>query len=239
MKRLFDLTCSLIGLIFLLPVFSIITFLIWVYDFHNPFYIAPRLGKGGKTFKMVKFRSMVVNADKMGGDSTSADDNRITPIGSFIRKFKFDELIQLWNVFKGDISLVGPRPNVPRVLEIYTEEEKKLVSVRPGITDFASIVFADEGDILSGKENPDLAYEQLIRPWKGRLGVFYIENQSILLDVNLIFLTLYSIVNRKASLRKACSLLQSLGASDELVSVAARNTPLTPTPPLGSTEIVV
>ena len=114
MKRLLDILAALIGLILLSPVLLIVCFLIWRQDHHSPFYIAPRVGKNEKTFNMVKLRSMVIGADKSGVDSTSAQDPRITPIGNFVRKFKLDELTQLWNVLKGDMSLVGPRPNVRR-----------------------------------------------------------------------------------------------------------------------------
>ena len=111
---------------------------------------------------------MIINADSSGVDSTSATDSRITSIGHVIRRFKLDELTQLWNVFLGDMSLVGPRPNVRKETDLYTIPEKLLLTVRPGITDISSIIFSDEGDILANKKDPDLAYNQLIRPWKSR-----------------------------------------------------------------------
>ena len=126
---------------------------------------------------MVKIRSMIINADKTGVDSTSSDDMRITSVGKVIRKLKLDELSQLWNVLIGDMSLVGPRPNVKSETDLYTKIEKNLLNVKPGITDFSSIVFSDEGDILSGSDDPDLLYNQLIRPWKSRLSLFYIEKR--------------------------------------------------------------
>ena len=133
-------------------------FLIWWQDKHSPFYIAPRTGRNERPFRMVKLRSMVINADKSGVDSTAANDRRITGVGQFVRRYKLDELTQLWNVLKGDMSLVGPRPNVERETRMYTPVEKRLLSVRPGITDYASIVFADEGDILKEYADPDIAY---------------------------------------------------------------------------------
>ena len=147
LKRLFDVLSSAVILLLASPVLLVACFLVWRQDGHSPFYIAPRVARGGGTFQMVKLRSMVKNADKTGVDSTGANDMRITAIGHFIRRCKLDELTQLWNVIKGDMSLVGPRPNVKRETDLYTAQERNLLTVRPGITDFASIVFADEGDI--------------------------------------------------------------------------------------------
>lgn len=188
---------------------------------------------------MYKLRSMVVNADKKGADSTKADDMRITKVGQIIRKIKLDELTQLINVLKGDMSLVGPRPQVRRDADLYTTEEQRMLSVLPGITDFASIVFSDEGEILRGKEDPDLSYNQLIRPWKSRLALFYIDHRSLSLNLKLIVLTVRTIAfGRSSTLLKVQDLLKSLGASEEMVSVAGRQQELTPFPPPGSDEIV-
>ena len=173
MKRLFDIFASAVGLLVFAPILLAVMFLVWWQDRRSPFYIAPRVGKDMRPFKMVKLRSMIANADASGVDSTSADDERITPVGHFIRRYKLDEVTQLWNVFKGDMSLVGPRPNVKRETDLYTDEEKRLLSVRPGITDFASIVFADESEILEGREDHDLAYNQLIRPYKSVRAILY------------------------------------------------------------------
>ena len=188
-KRGFDIIASLIGLLIFSPLLTLFTLLIWLQDFKSPFYISNRVGKNEKIFKIIKLRSMVINADKKGIDSTSLNDERITRIGHFIRSYKLDELSQLWNVFKGDMSLVGPRPNVKRETDIYTSTERELLSVKPGITDFASIVFADEGEILSGVKDPDISYNQLIRPGKSELGLFYISHQSFLLDIFILILT--------------------------------------------------
>ena len=182
-KRLFDIFISFFGLLFFSPILISVIFLIWIEDKKSPFYITHRLGKGEKQFNMIKLRSMLVDADKSGVVSSSNNDMRITPIGHKIRKYKLDEFIQLWNVLNGDMSLVGPRPNVKDETDLYTDIEKKLLLIRPGITDFSSIVFSDEGEILEGKENPNLTYNQLIRPWKSRLGLIYINNQSFLLNI--------------------------------------------------------
>lgn len=238
MKRLFDVVAAACGLLAASPVLLPVMLLVWWEDKHSPFYVTVRMGKGGRAFSMVKLRSMVVNADKSGVDSTSANDKRITPVGHFIRRYKLDELTQLWNVLKGDMSLVGPRPNVKRETDLYTLEEKKLLMVRPGITDFSSIVFSDEGDILKDKADPDIAYNQLIRPWKSRLGIFYVERQSFVLDVRLVAITALAIVNRKEALTRAQGLLGRLGAPDALVKIAGRQEELVPHPPPGMSEIV-
>ena len=238
MKRFIDLIFSLISLTLISPVLLVVGFLVWLQDKHSPFYIAKRVGKNGKFFNMVKLRSMVVNADKSGVESTSMNDSRITPLGHFIRNYKLDELTQLWNVVLGDMSLVGPRPNVKSETDLYTDVEKLLLSVRPGITDFSSIVFSDEGEILANKTDPDLSYNQLIRPWKSRLGIFYIENQTLRLDLALIFYTAIAIISKKKALSWVISQLVYLNASDELIKVSKRQESLYPSPPPGSSEIV-
>ena len=237
-KRLFDILFSSIGLIIASPALLPIIFLVWLQDRKSPFYVADRVGKNFKNFKMVKLRSMVANADKTGVDSTGNTDSRITPIGKIIRKYKLDEITQLWNVFKGDMSLVGPRPNVSRETDLYSSEEKKLLTIKPGITDFASIVFSDEGDILAGKNDPDLVYNQLIRPGKSRFGLFYLGNRNFLTDFILIFLTLVTIISRNKSLSMISNYLSFLNAPDDLVSLALRSSPLVPTPPPGMLNIV-
>ena len=239
MKRLFDFIISLTGLFVLAPLLLSVMVLIWRQDRHSPLYIAPRMGLGEQPFNMVKLRSMVINADRTGVDSTSADDNRITAVGRFIRRSKLDEILQLWNVLVGDMSLVGPRPNVKRETDLYTNEEKKLLSVRPGITDFSSIVFSDEGDVLLGKADPDLAYNQLIRPYKGRLGLFYIKRRSFLLDVRLCILTAVAIFSRETALQQVSIVLNNYGADPELVEMARRKKPLVPAPPPGASKIII
>ena len=238
LKRLTDFTFSLFGLIIISPILLPVTFLVWKQDRHSPFYVAERVGKDFKPFRMVKLRSMINNADLSGVDSTSVNDMRITPIGQFIRKYKLDELTQLWNVLIGDMSLVGPRPNVKRETDLYTSVEKRLLSIKPGITDFASIVFSDEGEILSDKEDPDLAYNQLIRPGKSRLGLYYVEHSTLRTDTTLIFLTVIAIVSRSKALALNTNYLHSLDAPADLLKIASRLSPLVPTAPPGSAKIV-
>ena len=238
MKRLVDFIVSFFALIIFSPLLLVVMFFVWINDFGNPFYIASRVGKDEKIFKMYKLRSMIVNADKSGVDSTSSNDMRITRIGKFIRKFKMDELSQLINVLLGDMSLVGPRPNVKRETDLYTKVEKKLLSVRPGITDVSSIVFSDEGDILANSKDPDIDYNQLIRPGKGHLGLFYIDNKSFLLEVNLVFITLITIFNRKSAINHLLEVLKKYNASELIIQIAGRNEELVPSPPPGAKSIV-
>ena len=239
LKRFIDISVSIVGLVITSPVLLFFSFAVWCQDFHSPFFVADRVGLAGKSFKMVKLRSMIINAERSGVTSTSDVDNRITFVGRLIRKLKLDELTQLWNVLLGDMSLVGPRPNVSKWgVDLYTEEERRLLSVRPGITDFASIVFADEGAILSNEENPNLAYNQLIRPWKSRLSLFYIDNQSIGLDTMLVITTALSIFSRARALRVIGRELTRRGATEQLIQIASRKIDLMPFPPPGSTEVV-
>jgi len=232
MKRIFDVVFSFIGMIVISPILIPATFAVWFQDFHSPFYIAVRIGKNGKPYKMVKLRSMTVNADSSGVSSTSSNDTRITPTGKIVRKFKLDELPQGWHVFNGDMSFVGPRPQVAHLVDEYTQEEKGLLKARPGITDFASIVFADENDILKDSKDPDLDYDLLIRPWKSRLGLFYIEKQSLFLDIMLMVLTLVGIVSREKALKGVTKLLTKLDADPTLIQISKRTDPLEPhTPP--------
>src|SRR5437667_5575938 len=150
-----DILVGTVALVILSPLLLVLTAMVWLQDYRSPFFIASRTGKGDRPYRMVKFRSMTVGDDHNKVDSTARDDPRITPIGRFMRKGKLDELPQLWNVLKGEMALVGPRPNVKRETDIYTVEEKRLLSVRPGITDLASIVFSDEAQILAGSPDPD------------------------------------------------------------------------------------
>jgi len=238
MKRLFDLVASAFGLLVASPILLPVMFLVWWQDRHSPFYIAPRVGCNDQPFKMVKLRSMVIHADRSGVDSTGSNDNRITAVGRFIRRYKLDELTQLWNVLIGDMSLVGPRPNVKRETDLYTPLERELLAVKPGITDISSIVFSDEGDILKDQADPDIAYNQLIRPGKSMLGLIYIENQTLWLDIRLCFLTVIAILSRDKALAGVQHMLSGMGASQDILQLASRQQPLVPRPPPGGGKIV-
>jgi len=238
MKRAFDLSVALVGLAIASPFLAAIAVAIWLQDFASPFYVPLRMARGGGDFRMVKFRTMVINADKSGVNSTAGNDRRITPIGRFVRAYKVDEVVQLWNVLKGDMSLVGPRPQVKADADLYTSEEMRLLSVRPGITDPASIVFADEGEILKGSDDPDLLYNQIIRPWKSRLSLLYIDQSNFRVDLRLITLTAMGMVARGAALNGVQRILRDWGADELLGRMARREEPLLPYPPPGASEIV-
>jgi len=238
LKRIIDLLISATGLVLMSPVLVFFSVAVWFQDFRWPFYVADRVGLDGKTFRMIKLRSMVSDADRSGVTSTSDADMRITAIGRLIRRLKLDELTQLWNVLLGDMSLVGPRSNVLKWgVELYTDEEMRLLSVRPGITDFSSIVFSDEGAILSGAKDPDLAYNQLIRPWKSRLALLYLDHQSIWLDVKIVFITALAIISRPYALQLVVRELVNLQAPSQLIEICSRTKGLKPFPPPGGTEV--
>jgi len=194
LKRSFDIVASLLGLMLLLPLFVAVAIVLRWESSGPTFYRGLRAGRYGKAFRIFKFRTMVVNADKIGGPSSSADDPRITRVGNFLRRYKLDELPQLMNVLKGEMSLVGPRPEVVQEVLLYTQEEKRLLEVRPGITDCASIRFRNEGEILRGSADPHEAYREKIRPEKIRLGLEYVRSHSFLIDCRIILSTLKALV---------------------------------------------
>lgn len=193
-KRFFDIICSGLGLICLTPVFLFI--ILWIKkDSGGPiFFRQIRVGRHGKTFRIHKFRSMYVNTEHQGR-LTIGKDPRITPSGHFIRQYKLDELAQLIDVFIGTMSLVGPRPEVPEFMSLYSEEEQKIIlSVRPGITDKASIEMIDENSILATYSDPTQAYIDVIMPIKAKYYIEYVNNQSITNDIHIIFLTIKKII---------------------------------------------
>ncbi len=193
-KGVFDFFLSLLGLTLLSPILIIISIKIKSEDDGTVFYRGERVGLHGKPFRIFKFRTMVVDAEKMGASSTSDDDLRITRIGRFLRKYKLDELPQLINVLVGDMSLVGPRPEVKKFTDLYTDEEKVILTVRPGITDWASLWNPDEGELLKGSLDPDKDYLEKIRPEKIRLQLKYVRERSFWTDIKIIFLTIKTII---------------------------------------------
>ena len=233
MKRFLDILISLLGLIFLFPMILFFSLLVWFQDYSSPFYMAPRVGKNGKIFTMVKLRSMVIS-DGKGAESTSKNDPRITRLGELIRKYKLDEFTQLWNVLVGDMSLVGPRPNTNLGVSVYTDKEMQLLDVKPGITDFSSIVFSDEGEILAKSPDPDKDYDRLIRPWKSRLGLIYIENVTFFLDIKLIFYTLIAIFSKEKALNWLVNYLTFLNVDEEIIVISTRKRDLYEIPPPSS-----
>ncbi len=194
-KRLFDLIFVIPGLIVLSPVFLVVSFLIKSKDGGEIFFKQTRVGKDGQLFKVLKFRTMVVDAEKLGAKVTTGDDARITPVGSFLRKYKLDELPQLLNVLMGNMSLVGPRPEVPEYVEFYPEETKKIIfSVHPGITDTASIEFVNENEMLSGSKDPVGDYKNKVLPIKLGYSMEYVKTRSLWVDFKLILKTVSAIV---------------------------------------------
>jgi len=196
LKRMFDFIVAFLGLIVSSPILLAVA--VWVKrDSSGPvFYRPARGGRGGKPFNIFKFRSMVVDADQIGGPSTSGDDPRVTKSGHFIRRYKIDELSQLINVLIGEMSLVGPRPELVSKVELYNEEEKKTLELRPGITDWASIWNSDEGGVLEGALDADAVYEEVIRPLKMKLQLYYYETRSFGGDLKILFSTIYCIINK-------------------------------------------
>jgi lipopolysaccharide/colanic/teichoic acid biosynthesis glycosyltransferase len=251
MKRAFDFLIALLSLTILSPALAAIALAIWLDDRRFPFFFASRVAPRGGEFRMVKFRTMIPNAWKSGVNSTAAGDARITRTGKWLRKRKLDELPQLWNVLTGEMSLVGPRPQVKADVDLYSPAELAMVRARPGITDLASIVFADEGEILAGSADPDLLYNQIIRPWKSRLVLLYLENQSFLRDLHILFLTALALVSRPRALRAVTLLMDAFcanaqmsldanekDASEKLKAMASRRMPLEAWPPPGTSSIV-
>ena len=194
MIRFFDLLFSIIGLVLLSPIFIVLYLLIRIESKGGGFYSQERIGKNGKPFKLFKFRSMRIGSDKKGLITIGEKDNRITKTGFILRKYKLDELPQLWNVFIGDMSLVGPRPEVKKYTDLYTEEQKQVLQVRPGITDWASIKYVDENKILGEAKDPDEAYVNLIMPNKIKLNMVYIQHQTLGEYFKIIFTTFKEIV---------------------------------------------
>ena len=193
LKRIFDITLSLFGLIILLPFMLIIAILIKIDSKGPVFFKQIRVTKNGKEFKIFKYRTMRVGSDKYS-QITVGKDGRITKIGSFLRKYKLDEIPQLINVLIGDMSLVGPRPEVPKYVALYTDEQKEILKVRAGITDYASIEFSDENDLLASEEESEKAYIEKIMPKKIELNKKYLSEISILTDIKIILLTIKKIL---------------------------------------------
>lgn len=191
MKRLFDITASFFGILILSPLLIFIGLWVGLSSKGGVFYKQIRVGKNNKDFKLYKFRSMRVNSDKQGLLTVGSKDSRITKAGYFIRKYKIDELPQLINVLKGDMSFVGPRPEVRRYVDLYSEEQMKVLSVRPGITDPASIKYRNENDILSSASNPEQYYIQHIMPDKLKINIDYINNRTFFKDIKIIFQTIF------------------------------------------------
>lgn len=192
MKRLFDIVCSFFGLVFLSWLFVFVALWVGLSSRGGVFYRQRRVGRCNRDFTIYKFRSMRVNSDRQGLLTIGGRDGRITKAGVFIRKYKLDELPQLFNVLRGDMSFVGPRPEVRKYVELYTEEQKKVLTVRPGITSLSSIKYRNENEILSRNDNPEQYYIDVIMQDKLAIELDYLEQRSLLTDIKVIFQTIFS-----------------------------------------------
>jgi lipopolysaccharide/colanic/teichoic acid biosynthesis glycosyltransferase len=196
LKRFFDILFSAIGIILLGPLMAILAMAIKKSSSGPVLYRGIRVGRGGKLFRMLKFRTMVVNAEALGGSCTGDDDPRITSIGRRLRKYKLDELPQLLNVLRGEMSFVGPRPEVKQYVAMFSEEEKQILNVRPGVTDLATLWDSDEGALLAGSSDPERIYLETIRPEKMRLQLEYVRKRTLLLDFRIVCSTVALVLRR-------------------------------------------
>ncbi len=194
LKRFFDIIASFFGILCLLPVFLVISLLMLFTSGFPLFYIQSRVGRNGKLFHLYKFRTMYLNSDKQGLLTVGGHDARVTKLGYYLRKYKLDELPQLFNVLSGSMSLVGPRPEVKKYVDLYTQEQLIVLSVRPGITDFASIEYINENEILAQSSNPEYTYINEIMPAKLALNTQYIKQKNFFLDLKIIINTVIKII---------------------------------------------
>lgn len=194
-KRLFDIIFSLAGILFLLPLFLLISLLVAFSSRGGIFYVQTRVGKGGKDFSLFKFRTMHTGAERKGLLTVGAKDSRVTRVGYFLRKYKLDELPQLFNVLFGSMSLVGPRPEVRKFVELYNEEQKKVLTVKPGITDYASIEYSNENEMLARSSTPEETYINEIMPHKLSLNLKYIREKGLMTDLRIILKTIAKVVS--------------------------------------------
>lgn len=197
MKRALDLSASGLGLVLLAPVFAIVSLLIRLDSSGPIFYRGKRTGRYGRPFEIYKFRSMIANAESCGGTTTAQNDPRVTKLGGWLRKYKLDELPQLINVFLGDMSLVGPRPEVQEYTDLFTDEEKRILNVRPGITDLSSLKFHDLQSFV-GSDDVDRVFRETILPQKNALRMQYVDQQSFLVDLEILSRTIWTILYRSA-----------------------------------------
>jgi lipopolysaccharide/colanic/teichoic acid biosynthesis glycosyltransferase len=233
-KRLTDILLAATVLVCAAPLLLVAMLAIWLQDGDPPLYRAIRVGRGGRDFRMLKLRTMLRDAEQRGGTSTAKSDSRVTRLGHRLRRWKLDELPQFWNVLTGEMSVVGPRPNTRGGgVDRYTAEEMRLLSVRPGITDLASIVFSDEGDILDGAPDPDALYDAVIRPWKSQLGLLYVDRADAAADIRIIGLTALAIIAKPRALAGVDAILAHWDAAAELRRVCRRRTTLLRAEPPG------
>jgi lipopolysaccharide/colanic/teichoic acid biosynthesis glycosyltransferase len=198
-KRALDCIVAALGLLLLAPLLLILALVVKISSRGSAFYWQDRVGRGGQIFRIVKFRSMFEDADKRGLAITSSVDPRVTPVGRMLRQLKFDELPQLWNVLKGEMSLVGPRPEVPCYVEAYSAAQRRVLAVRPGITDPASIAYRREQELLAVQPDPDRYYREVVLPDKLNMNLEYLDNISFSYDLQLVLLTTGRIFSFKST----------------------------------------
>lgn len=237
--RLLDIVGASVGLLLSLPLILVAMLMIWLQDRHNPFYVAERIGAGGRKFRFIKLRSIPHQSGVRPDEIITSRDPRVTRLGHWIRASKVDELPQFWHVLKGEMSLVGPRANVQTIVDAFTEEELRIISVKPGITDLASIVFMNLGKVLEASENPKLDYNQLVRPWKSRLALIYVDHQSLGLAIRVLLLTALAFVNHQRALEGVARIALRFKSDPKLARIVRREEQLTPCAPPGAPAVVV
>lgn len=193
-KRIFDLFFSILALIIFSPLFFLIICIVALNSKGGPFYVQKRIGKNGKEFVLIKFRTMKIDSDKSGLITIGGRDPRITQIGYFLRKYKLDEIPQIFNIIQGNMSFVGPRPEVKKYVDLYNSEQLRVLSVKPGLTDYASLKFINENEILGNSIDPENTYINEIMPQKIKLGLKYIDEMSLKTDISIIFRTIQKII---------------------------------------------
>ncbi len=236
--RLVDIVGAIVGLILTAPLMIIAVLLIWLEDRQNPFYVANRISAGGKPFKFIKLRSISRRRGVKPDEIITSDDPRVSRLGHFIRASKLDELPQFIHVLRGEMSLVGPRANVQEIVDSFTEEERQIISVKPGITDLASIVFLNLGKVLEGSPDPKGDYNRLVRPWKSRLALLYVKNQSLGLSLRIIWLTILAFISHKKALEGVARIAQKYKANSKLERIIRQEVDLFPYPPPGAETVV-
>ncbi|RMF07514.1 MAG: sugar transferase [Alphaproteobacteria bacterium] len=236
--RLIDIAGGLVGTILGAPFILLAMIAIWLEDFHNPFYIAERIGAGGRPFRFIKLRSISMKKNVKPDEIISSRDPRVTRLGHFLRASKIDELPQFWHVLAGQMSLVGPRANVRSIVDAFTEEERRIISIKPGITDLASIVFMNLGKVLEHSENPKLDYNRLVRPWKSRLALIYVDNASVGLALRILWLTVVAFFSQQAALRGVARIADAYHPDPKLAQAVLSRDRLEPYPPPGASEVV-
>ncbi len=225
-KRVIDLAGGILGLIVSLPVILLFSLLIFLQDRENPFYVSVRIGQYGQPFRMIKLRSMEPDSDRSGVNTVIKGNPQVTAVGRVIRATKIDELPQFFHVVMGMMSLVGPRPNIPAGVALYTEAERGLLLTKPGITDFSSIAFRNLDNLLEDQPDANMAYNQLIRPWKSQLGILYVQNRSVKVDLVCIALTGLLLISERQAKLGLGRLLRKMGAEEELVGIVEGTRPL-------------